>query len=134
MSNRTITGEAFTPINSTEVFLANDNILNGTLRFFNSSETFNQGMFTVDLATGGVTLTNNTINNTDMSANYTEGAADVQSSVKNAVISGFSALEQVGDYLPLIVLAIVIFLILVLVLGFTTLGNTGGGGRTGSVL
>ena len=55
----------------------------------------------------------------------------VRDSVKDGIISGFSALEQTGDYLPIIVLAVVIALVLFLVLGFT---NLNGGGRGGSAL
>lgn len=51
----------------------------------------------------------------------------IKNSVKNGILSGFEALEQTGDYLPIIVLAVVISLVLVLVLGFTSFGNLGGG-------
>ncbi len=51
----------------------------------------------------------------------------IKNSVKNGILSGFEALEQTGDYLPIIVLAVVISLVLVLVLGFTNFGNLGGG-------
>lgn len=54
----------------------------------------------------------------------------VKTSVKNGIISGFAALEQTGNYLPIIVLAVVIALVLFLVLGMT---NVAGGGR-GSAL
>lgn len=58
--------------------------------------------------------------------------ATVQGHVQSSIISGFSALEQTGSYLPIIVLAVVISLVLVLVLG---LGGIGGlGGRGGSAL
>lgn len=56
----------------------------------------------------------------------------VQTSVKNGIISGFEALEQTGDYLPIIVLAVVISLVLFLVLGMTAFG--GNGGMRGSAL
>lgn len=56
----------------------------------------------------------------------------VKNSIKSSVVSGFSALEQTGDYLPIIVLAVVISLVLVLVLGFTAFGGMAGG--RGSVL
>ena len=55
----------------------------------------------------------------------------IQASVKNGIISGFEALEQTGDYLPIIVLAVVISLVLMLVLGFTNFGSFG---NTGSAL
>ena len=51
----------------------------------------------------------------------------IRTSVTDGITSGFEALEQTGDYLPIIVLAVVISLVLALVLGFTALG--GGGGR-----
>jgi hypothetical protein len=49
----------------------------------------------------------------------------IQSAVKNSIISSFGALEQTGDYLPIIVLAVVISLVMALVLGFS--GRSGGG-------
>lgn len=52
----------------------------------------------------------------------------VQAHVKNSIISGFAALEQTGNYLPIIVLAIVISLVMMLVLGFTAFGGAGGRG------
>lgn len=52
----------------------------------------------------------------------------VKNHVKNSIISGFEALEQTGNYLPIIVLAVVIFLVLTLVLGFTAVGSGGGRG------
>jgi len=53
--------------------------------------------------------------------------ATIKASVKNSISSGFSALEQVGDFLPLIILAIVISIVLFLILSFTAFGNMGGG-------
>ena len=51
----------------------------------------------------------------------------IKAHVKAGITSAFDAQEQTGNYLPLIVLAVVIFLVLSLVLGFTALG----GGRMG---
>lgn len=53
--------------------------------------------------------------------------ATIKTSVTNGIKSGFEALEQTGDYLPIIVLAVVISLVLFLVLGFTAIGGRGGG-------
>lgn len=53
--------------------------------------------------------------------------ATIKGYVKSSITSGFSALEQTGNYLPIIVLAIVITLVLALVLSFTAFG----GGRMG---
>lgn len=56
----------------------------------------------------------------------------IKNAVKDSVVSGFTALKQTGSYLPIIVLAVVIFLVLALVLGFTAFG--GGGMGRGSAL
>ena len=56
----------------------------------------------------------------------------IRDSVKQGVISGFDALKQTGDYLPIIVLAVIISLVLFLVLGLG--GVASGGGRGGSAL
>lgn len=56
----------------------------------------------------------------------------IKDSVKASITSGFEALEQTGNYMPIIVLAVVIFLVLGLVLGFTAFG--GQSGRGGSAL
>jgi len=42
---------------------------------------------------------------------------NIQADVESSIRSGFDALEKTGNYLPLIVLAIVIFLVLSLVVG-----------------
>ena len=52
----------------------------------------------------------------------------IKTHIKNSIISGFEALEDTGDYLPLIVLGIIIFLVLGLVLGMTALGGGSAGG------
>lgn len=52
----------------------------------------------------------------------------IRGHVQESIVSGFDALEQTGSYLPIIVLAVVIFLVLSLVLGFTSIGGSGGRG------
>ena len=56
----------------------------------------------------------------------------IRESVRASITSGFTALEQTGSYLPLIVLAVVIALVLVLVLSFTAFAP-GAGGRGGAL-
>ena len=55
----------------------------------------------------------------------------IKASVNNAITSGFEALEQTGNYMPIIVLAVVISVVLALVLSFTAFG---GGRQGGSAL
>lgn len=54
--------------------------------------------------------------------------ATIKAHVKSGITSAFNAQEQTGNYLPLIVLAVVIFLVLSLVIGFTALGGNRMGG------
>lgn len=51
----------------------------------------------------------------------------IKNSIKASIVSGFDALEQTGSYLPIIVLAVVISLVLALVLSFTSAGRNMGG-------
>lgn len=59
--------------------------------------------------------------------------ATVRESVKASIISGFDALETTGSYMPIIVLAVIITLVLALVLSMTVV-TTGVGGMRGSAL
>jgi len=52
----------------------------------------------------------------------------IKDSIKSSIVSGFTALEQTGNYLPIIVLAVVISLVLALVLSFTGFGGQAAGG------
>jgi len=67
-------------------------------------------------------------NATGTFVNTTASNYTIQNSIKNGIISGFDAMEQTGSYLPIIVLAIVISLVLVLVLSFGGIGSAGGRG------
>ena len=51
----------------------------------------------------------------------------INASVRNGITSGFEALEQTGDYLPIIVLAVVITLVMALVLSLGGMGGFRGG-------
>jgi hypothetical protein len=56
----------------------------------------------------------------------------VRDAVKASAVNGFDALEQTSSYMPLVVLAAIIGLVLTIVLGFTQFG--GGSGGRGSAL
>lgn len=89
--------------------------------------------YTINLDTGALTLVNATYNNTLANVTYTAANQTVRDSIKNSIVSGFSALEDTGNYLPIIVLAIVISLVLVMVLGAASFTGVGPG-RGGSAL
>lgn len=57
----------------------------------------------------------------------------VKNYTKDGIISAFEALQTTGSYLPIIVLAVVIFLVLGLILGMTGMGGGGGGYYAGAL-
>ncbi len=138
-----VTEEAFTADNLTARALAHGDIHLGTIRVANATKTdtvysannVNGGNLTFVLNYGTVLLTPtiaNIWNGTTMYINYTWGRAEIGSSAKSAMYGGFLAQEQLGDYLPIIVLSVIMFLVLTIVLGFTGFG--GGGEKTTSAL
>lgn len=58
--------------------------------------------------------------------NTTTGNA-VGAALNGTAVSGFQALEQTASYVPLVVVAVVIFVVLTLVLGFTMMSTKNGG-------
>jgi Na+-driven multidrug efflux pump len=62
-------------------------------------------------------------------AGCTDGLKDynIASSITKSINSGFDALETTADYLPIIVLAVIIFIVLGLVVGMG--GGLGGGNQ-----
>jgi len=126
IGNNVITGESFTALNATKVSLAHGFIQTGTLTIDNSTTTLGLGNFTIDYDAGTVILLDNAYNNTALTANYTWGLAEVRTSVKNGIISGFETLETTGDYLPIVVLAVIITLVMALIL---SMGGGMGGAR-----
>lgn len=129
IGNHPITGESFTPLNGTYIDLEHSFIQEGTMALYNaSSYAIGLGNYTIYYDAGKLVLLTNMSNGTTMYANYTWGAADVRISVQNSIVSGFSAVEETGSYLPIIVLAVVIALVLVIILPFGMMnkGNQGG--------
>lgn len=82
--------------------------------------------YSLNRATGVLKLLNVSFNNTPLSATWEYGDTDYRDAVKASVTSSFQAQEQTGNYMPIIMLAIVITLVLGLVMGFA-----GGGGKAG---
>lgn len=128
-----VVNESFTPLNSTVVNLANRDVINGTLTVANaSSVSVGLDNFNVNYEAGTLELTNATLNNTAWRASYNYGAAAEKAAIKNSILSSFESLQQVGDYMPLIVLIFIISFVLVLVMGLTNGGK--GGSYKGSAL
>jgi ABC-type multidrug transport system fused ATPase/permease subunit len=54
--------------------------------------------------------------------------------IKESIISGFEALETTGNYLPIVVLAVIIFVVLSIVMGLGSFGTGFSGNRYGGAL
>jgi len=132
VGNQSIVNESFTAINDTVVTLDHRLIHSGSLTILNDSADVGLGNFTIDYDGGDLTLLNNDYNNTALDASYNYGDLTVQGNIENSIKEGFSTLEDTAGYVPIVVLAIIIFLVLTLVIGFTAL--TGGTNRGGTAL
>lgn len=131
IANNVIANESFTPLNATAVSLAHGDMQTGTVSIYNQTDdAIGLGNFTIDYENSTLTLLTNHSNGTAMGIDYTWGEVAVRDSIKDSIVSGFEALETTGSYMPIIVLAVVISLVLALVLGFTMLKGKGGSNNT----
>jgi len=123
----------FTANNVTAQSLGHSDIHSSSLTINNGSIDVGLGNFTIDYGSGTALLkaAGAEFNGSSMTASYNWGNLSIREHVKDGVLSSFSALKQTGDYLPIIVLAVIISLVLMLVLSFTAFG---GGGNSGSAL
>ena len=131
IGNKVVTGGSFNATNATPVFLGNYDIHVGSLVIWNDTAkpvTITEN-FTIDYGLGTASLNDAEYNDTTVHTNYTWGRKEIQTSIKDSIVSSFDALNQTGDYLPIIILAIIITIVLSLLLGSTALG---GGSNRGS--
>jgi len=130
IGNTTQINYTATASNTSAVYLGHTDIHSGSLIILNQSN--NQiplGNFTIDYTAGTALLKTTGLgayNGVSIQASYNWGNLEIQDHVFSSIKSGFGALEQVGDFLPLIILAIVISIVLFLILSFTAFGNMGG--------
>lgn len=129
-------GKAFAG-NETFTALANETVaLNDP--FIQNLEVWQNGTvdltskFIIDFDAGTVNLTDWGLNNTALNATYNYANHTITNSIKNGIVSSFEALENTGKYLPVIVLAVIITLVIgmVMLMG----GSYTGGGGKGSAL
>lgn len=123
---------AWTTLNGTAQDLGHLNVHNASIVVLNSTSgvmqpgTLTAGNWSLSAGTGEITWLNNAYNNTAMTATFTYGNLTLQGNVRNSIAQSFEALEQVGNYMPVIVLAVVITLVLALVLSFGMGGRNSG--------
>lgn len=85
--------------------------------------------YTIDYSTGQVTVNDTAAANATITADYKWGQYDIYNNIKTSITSSFKALNQTGKYMPLIVVAVMITIVLGLVvnIGWQTGGRFGGG-------
>lgn len=97
-------------------------------RFYNATtQAVGNASFSFNLTAGTWSLTNNSFNDSSITVLSRYDNTTVQGYVKDAVISGFKAQKTTGTYMPLIVLAAVISLVLGMVLGLGSKPGSGSG-------
>ena len=127
-----IVNASVTVLNSTAVTLGYNNVNEGTVSVLNSSNAVGLGNFTFTYGSPSTaTLLNNNYNNTALDFSFTAGNSTMENAIKQGILSSFDALNQTADYLPIIVLAVIISLVLFLILG---MGSMNGGRQSGSAL
>jgi len=129
LGRTSVTGEVLSTVTKgTPQNLVNNLIYTDTFTLTNGTNLASVGAGNYTVTTSGVfNLTTATYNQSEsLTAAYQYKDTTVSEHIKQGVISGFGALEQTGSYLPLIVIAFVISLVLLLVFGLAS-GKTGGG-------
>lgn len=124
--------ETVTLTNGSNTTLTHDSVV-GTLLLFNSTETLGSGNYTLFATDGQVFLYGTYDFGGGYNATYSFRNASVRKRVQSGISESFGALEQTGSFLPIIVLAIVIFIVLTLVLGMGMLGGYKCAGRGGAL-
>ena len=132
LSGAEVNSSLGTVVNGTLGSFSHDDVVSGTLAIINRSTATSVPLtnFTIDYDAGTYTLIDNAYNNSPMNASFSWGDVDISNSIKGAIVSGFEALETTGNYLPIIVLAVIIFIVLSIVMGLGAFGGMGAGGAT----
>jgi len=124
--------EQFVMDNATGTALKNAYIRN--VSFSNSTETILSANFTVNYATGVVLLLDGAghrpVNGGAANVSYNYKNRTMEHQIKETALGGFQSLQQVGSFMPLIILAVVVSIVLGVVMGISALQrqHEGGGG------
>ena len=114
----TDTNHSFVADNTTWVDLGNTTLRH--LVIYNTTGwTVNTSDFTVNTTTGLVKLSSDfaVLNGTTMQAVYQYDDGTIRSAIQGGILSNFEAQQQIADYMPIIVLAIIITIVIGLIIG-----------------
>ncbi len=131
IGNSSVVNRSVSLNNVTEKYLGHADIHSGTLEIWNATAKVSLTNFTINYETGYAIVNDDSLywaGTNTLNATYNWGLYALRDSVKNGISSGFESLESTGDYLPIIVLAVVIALVLgLVVVSVGGLGRSGGG-------
>ena len=109
---------------NTSWVLINASLKSSTLVLYNTTGyTDNTTAFDVNYTTGYVLLNptvhadNKSLNGTTMCCVYEYDDGTIRNAVKGGILSNFEAQQQIGDYMPIIALAIIITIVIGLIIG-----------------
>jgi len=110
-------------------------IITGTLSISNTTSTVPLENFEIDYDAGTLHVNNTDAmyNNSLYNISYEYYNYTIRNSIRGATVNSFDALEQTANYMPLIVLAVVIGVVLLIVLGLGVGGNVYGKNNGGSL-
>lgn len=108
-----VTAESFASSNVTAAQLNNGYIQTGTLSIYNASGSIGLANFTIDYTLGTI-LSNDVYTGFTLLANYTHGQAEVRTSIQEGIIGGFRSMEEAGQYLPIIVIGVIMVILFTL--------------------
>ena len=130
ITSYTDANHTFTADNTTWVDLGNTTLRNVVL--YNSSYSDNTSDFSINTTTGYVLLVsdNASLNGTTITADYEYDDGDIRNAIKAGILSNFEAQQQIGDYLPIVALAIIITIVISLIISGIVSKFAGPGGLT----
>ena len=108
----------FVALNTSWVDLGNTT-LRSVYLYNTTGWTNNASDFTVNTTTGLVLLIddNASLNGTTMQAVYEYDDGTIRTAIQSGILSNFEAQQQIGEYLPIIALAIIITIVIGLIIG-----------------
>lgn len=119
-----------TQVTHKQWFTVHDAFTNGTISFYANSTSLTQNKFNIHAGNHTVRMVDATYNKTDVILHYKYDNATMRTYIKEGAISAFAALEETGGYLPIIVLAVIIIIVLGMIMGmagFKKPGESSGG-------
>ncbi|QGH73147.1 MAG: hypothetical protein [Siphoviridae sp. ctjeG17] len=131
VGNQSVANESVTLYTGIAQRLTHGPTLSGSYLLKNASNTVPASNYSVTSEPSSITLLDNAYNGSTLKFSYDYGDPTIMNQIKDSVKGGFSTLKTTSDYLPLVILGVVLVVVLGLVL---VLGGGFTGGRNNSAL